>query len=440
MIARAYSVTANYFAAPLASNAAQIGGMRLINVALGFVTTVILIRSLGAYAFGLFAFGVSVAAMFSIVTRLGLPLLIVREGTAARARNDWAAYHGVMQYSTRAGFVLVTVTATIILAVFAGPTPLADTEYATPGVVGVLGGCLMTINALLQARLRGAMEISRAYASEFLVMQGAMLLFIAALALLHSLTLERAFLAFLASWAMATAMSLYWWRGHKTNIPWTQPKSKPWKKLSGVTLSLFCLGLTMLFIGKIETLFLAAFAGPDAVANFALAFRVASVTSIAGFAISSLFGPRLSDLNARGADRVLLKEIRTATVVNAAASISIAVGVSLVGWVAIPVIAPELTTARYITPIIALGFVLASFTGRSFDLAAMFGSNNSGIMAAVLTLPVFIALLFALTPAYGLVGAASATAIATTLDVVLLCIIVYHQTGLRSDILSIRDG
>lgn len=424
------------FTNTLASSAATIGAMRVSNIAMGFLVMVLLANKIGAHDFGLFAFALSVTAIGSVIMRLGLPLFIVRESTAAAAKNDWGAYQAIARFSAITGLGSMLGIAAIMGFAFVAPMAIIDSEFFVPGLVGVLGASLMTLCTFMQARLRGVMEVTRAYAPEFIVMQGSMLIIILLLWATNRLSLDGALAAFVSAWLIAAASSIYLWTKYRPEfspqpmqiIPWTQ-----WLRMSG---SLFLLGLTPLIIGKVEVFFLAAVAGPSAIGSFVFAFRIASVTSIAGFSVSSMFSPTISKLKAAGDKGQLVRLIRTATILNAAASTIIATGVCLFCWIAVPMIAPDLSGARYLTPILAVGFVAASLAGRSFDIAAMIGSAKGAIAAAAITLPLYAAMLFFATPAYHEIGAAIATAAAITIYAALLNIIIYRETGLRSDVFA----
>ncbi len=421
----------------LISTAAATGAMRSLNIVLGFFVMILVANGLGAHDFGLFAFAISIAALGSVVMRSGLPLFIVREGAAAAAKNDWSRYHAAMRFSTVAGLTVSASVVVLLFVIFAFPVSQKSSEFVLPGIVGAIGACIMTFNILVQARLRAAMEVTRAYASEFLVMQGSMFVMILALWLYDGLSLNTVLAAFLSSWLMASATSIYWWRKYRPAFSSSPEQKLPWARWWRATGALFLLGGTFLVVGKVEALFLAAVAGPTAIGCFVLAFRIASVTSVAGAAVSSFFSPALSKMNAIDGNTELPEQIRTATVIDVSASILIAVGVSVFSWGVIPLVAPDLSEVRYLTPIIAAGYVVASLAGRSFDMAAMLGSAKGATAAAAITLPLYVVMLFLVTPVFYEVGAAIVTAGTIAFYAILLNVIVYRETGMRSDLLAV---
>lgn len=77
-------------------------GLQIVGMGLGFLVGVQLARGVGVEGYGVYSFGMSVAALLGIPTEFGLPQLVSREVSTASVRHDWAQMRGVMIFSTSA--------------------------------------------------------------------------------------------------------------------------------------------------------------------------------------------------------------------------------------------------------------------------------------------------------------------------------------------------
>lgn len=72
-------------------------GVRLINLALAFVSSVLLARSLGPASYGAYAFIISVVSSLALFSCIGLPALVTREVAKYEQLNKWGLIRGLLR-------------------------------------------------------------------------------------------------------------------------------------------------------------------------------------------------------------------------------------------------------------------------------------------------------------------------------------------------------
>lgn len=75
--------------------------IRIIGTGLAFVLSVVLARTMGAEGFGIYSFVLSLLIFFSIPIQAGLPNLVVRETAKAHQKNEWASIKGLLIWALK---------------------------------------------------------------------------------------------------------------------------------------------------------------------------------------------------------------------------------------------------------------------------------------------------------------------------------------------------
>jgi len=135
---------------PIARGALSSIAIRVASLGLWFLQAVLTARLLGPGGYGVVAVALSVVAIATTVTMLGLGQLAVREVAQLSAREDWGGLRGFLRFSTLTVFAFSTL-ATIGIAVLARVTELFDPAFRTEIILATL---LVPLLALLMV-LRG---------------------------------------------------------------------------------------------------------------------------------------------------------------------------------------------------------------------------------------------------------------------------------------------
>jgi len=140
-------------------------------LALGFVTTVLLSRLLGATGYGAYAFAVAWATLLTAFAGLGLSPLVVRNVASASATARWGELRGVLRWANVV--VLGTALVTIVAAAIAGLALLQNGNVLLqPFLVGLLLVAPLSLTTLRQSAMQGLGKVVLGRVPETLVAPG----------------------------------------------------------------------------------------------------------------------------------------------------------------------------------------------------------------------------------------------------------------------------
>lgn len=189
-----------------------VGGMYVLSMPVGLLTSILLARNLGPAAFGQYAFVLSLLALLALPVAGGLPQLLTREVAKFSHDGKWALYRGVV----RAAHSWALFMAALILVGFwlAGPVGglIPQTgKWALLGIV-VLLVPLQGLNAVRNGTIKGLGFPALAELPTQAIQPILLLASVAALAVLDMLTAENALWAQVgvASLAVVVASVLFY--------------------------------------------------------------------------------------------------------------------------------------------------------------------------------------------------------------------------------------
>lgn len=412
----------------------------MANVGIGFFIALILGRLLGAEGYGVIAFGMSIATLFSAWSRFGAPIFVARMTAQYDSERNDAQLNAIFRFSLLclgATSILVCIAGMLFFKIAGG----AETRpIYTAGFIGAIIAPIISLQSLGQGFLRGFMKPARAYIPEFLVVQ---LLTLTAIIFLHgarALTPVTALLGFGAAWLIA---SLFCW-GWTLNA-WPKSCGKierapiAWRQWTSACALIFVGSLMGITIGRMELAALAAFATPQEIGIYAIAFRFAALVTFPAFAVSTSLGPTISKLNAKGDTPAMMRRIRISALSSTLLATLAALFVSLSAWVILPYIHSEFSGARQLVIILSAGFIVQAMSGGAQEILNMLGKTQRAAYVSLLSISCFAVLMAILIPAYGAKGAAYATSIIIAVHSIALSWLTYRETGLRCDIFSVID-
>lgn len=134
--------------------ASGIFGMRVGNIALALITSVILARILGPSGYGVYSFTITLAELLVIPSLFGLQQLLTREVSSYQTNQYWSLLKGILKASNR---TVLSISIFLALAVIIGGGIYFDdlTSYKYHTL------CLAMILAPFMAQTRMYMSILR---------------------------------------------------------------------------------------------------------------------------------------------------------------------------------------------------------------------------------------------------------------------------------------
>lgn len=385
--------------------------MRIVNVGLGYAVTVALARSLGPAGFGVYSVVLALISLLGMPAQFGLPVLLVREIGAARAREAWGLMRGLGLWAH--GFVLI---ASLPIFAIAVAVALLAPRLVPPERLHVMlwGAALIILLPLMAVRggvLRGLHKVVLGQAAEQIVRPVAFLILLAAPLLWgrHVDTPEGAMSANVIStglaWAFGTVLLLRFWPPEARRAK-AQFEGRRW----GASILSMGLANSMFLIdGQIGVLILGAL-GTAHEAGIYKAASQGALFSVMGYvAVNTAIGPRLAAAWSRG-DRA---GAQVAVTRGARLSIAFSAPVCLV-FILIGEAGIELAFGKGFGPaywpllILTFAQMFMSAFGSSSALLNMTHNERLNTISFGAGLAMNVAFSLALIPAFGAIGAAAA--------------------------------
>lgn len=148
---------------------------KLAEACLGLLLAILLARLLGAPGYGVYAFVFALASLISVLTRMGVPSLVVRETARGEANGDWASVRGVWRWANAIALGLsLLVLAAGMLVLWLGwvtQQPLRETLF-----VGFWLVPLLALVAIRSASLRGLRHVLAGIVPEQVLRPGLMVI------------------------------------------------------------------------------------------------------------------------------------------------------------------------------------------------------------------------------------------------------------------------
>lgn len=423
---------------PIARNSISTLIFRVVNIGLGFITTLAVAYFLGAEGYGAFAYGVGITMLGAMFARLGVHTQVIRLSASTLHQNR-IYRRGVFIFGlcTALGVTIVTSFVLILYFVTSGVSPIV----ANAGVIGALAAPIIAVAAVFQGMLRARLKAAKAYAPEYLFVPSFTLAAISLLAFSGNLNAATALLAFACGWVAATiilirlTMRLPTPQNSSLNST-NQPIAIRWREWSVSTVMIVIGGIIFTAMGQIETVFLGTMFGPAEVGIYAIALRFAQFATLPGFAISSAFIPVLTELISKHDHNAVAHRIDLSARANAAATLLIGCTVGVVAWFLLPLINIDFTNARLPMVIMCIGYIVQAAFGRPYDILCAADKPAAAAKASAITFVISIFMIVAIVPLWGAVGASTVTAFSVIAHSILLCYIVRAQTGHRSDVFA----
>lgn len=384
------------------------------NAGLGFVTAVVLARTLGADGYGVYSYAFALISLLSIPAQFGLPNLVVRETAKAHAMEQWGLMRGLWRWASG----VVGAISLVIALVGGGILALCSEHFdslktATFGF-GLLLVPLMALGNLRGAALRGLGQVVSGQLPEMvlrplflvlLVLSAAMFLPEGTLTAVNAMELHvaAAAAAFLIGAWMLKRMRPAPLRG----APVPAYNMGQWLKSA---LPLGLIGSMELLSSYTDILLLGLFVSAQDIGVYKVTTQLAVLVSFPVMAINMVIAPHVSRLYAVKDKQSLSRLVKTSVSASFAGAGIIALCLVLFGKTIIGLFfGPEFEGAYFPMLILCGGQLLLAAYGPLVTLASMTGHEyqTAGIIAIGAVVNIVLAVI--LIPWLGLVGAATAT-------------------------------
>jgi len=409
----------------LLSEAAGTVVLRGGSVALGFLTSIVLARSLGPEGYGIVAYVLSWVAVLSAVTGLGVERIVVREVSAAAERGVPSIARGLVGETSRVtalvGAVSVLLASGIVYLLELPPILTLAFWVALPLAI------LEPLSRLRMAALQGLGRVLLGQVPELLVRPGLMLAGITLAWALGPDPLSPAvavgisLLSALLGWALGDQLLRAALKGSASSAP------PPWISLAA---PLLLVQILHVVTNRADIIILGMFRPAADVGVFNVAARLAELLGMALIATNFVLAPRLSRAWTRGDLTTAQHLLTRATRGVALVSLLMAAALGVMGpWIL--VLYGSDFAGAFPPLLILVGGRLASAVFGSLGIVLVTAGREGALLAGVAAGAATNLLLnFLLIPSYGAMGAAVATSAGIIVWNSVLGVLVLRNTGL----------
>lgn len=392
-------------------------GLRVASIGLGFVVTVLLSRGLGPDSFGVFAFAISLATLLALPLTGGLPTLLMREISAAGAKDAFGIRSGVMRWGywflaamTACLWVLLALAWTVGQTLEIWPWDAQGTSVAL--IVALLVPAL-GLQQVLRSILAGHDRVFLGSLGEQFFRPAVMvvlLLFLQGIILPQG-SLAALWLQFGASLgAIALSYVVIWRALPKQNTD--QIEMRSWEWLWAI-LPLTALSATTILKNNTDILMLGIMVEPAEVGIYRIAAQVALLAAFAMQILRSMSAPRIAAAFAKE-DKAEMRRhfVLTGRVMFAASALFILLFAVLGKPALLLVFGPDYVDAWAPCLVLAFGTLFSSACGLVGVALQVTRHAGYAARSAVVAAVVNVVLNLVLIPLWGAIGAATATSIA----------------------------
>lgn len=399
----------------------------------GFLTQAIVARTLGPAWFGVYTLGVAVANFVNIISQFGFDNGVVRYVARYRAQGDNERVRGAIIQSVLIAFCIGLV---VSLAVFLGAQFIAETLLNRPRATLMVRGFsfalpFFVMMSMLVWATQGFQTVTYATYVQQLIRPIAYFVLVVGVYVVVSLFLGGVeqngppwpsivgiLGAFAASMMVGVGAGVYFLRRLYPSLFDRRVKPKfETRALVSVSVPMFVQRVTQYTNNWTGPLILTQFASASAVGIFQAAFRTATLATLVRYAFNGIFSPIISNLHSQGSMedlKYLYKDVTRWTFTGAFALFMVVV---LLAEEALRAFGGEAFVAGWPALIICSGAQLFStVVGPSPRMLAMTGNQNVVMTASVIGAVTGIIGTIALSPVFGIVGAAIGVSAAITTE------------------------
>jgi O-antigen/teichoic acid export membrane protein len=422
----------------LARAAAGSLALRVISLGVVFICHLLLTRSLGAHAYGLYAYALAWMKALSVPATLGLERLVVREVAIFNARSDWGSWHGLLIWAGRTllfaalGIALVAVTISVLIA--------SSSEGLQAFWLAMVLLPLFALLRLKQSVMQGMHRAIVAQIPETLIQPILLTSLIAAyFGFFGRLTAAGAMGLNVAATIAGLVCSIVMFEHIlPASVRQSPPNPQPRVWIRSMVPLLLVTGVNAVS-GQIPVLMVGAIGNPEAAGILSVAKRLADLTIVPTLALHAVLTPRLATLwttrDMRGLQRTMIKCSRGVTL----GSLPLALVFMIFRRPLLELFGVPFVAGTTALAFLCAGQIINMFSGSNGLLLVMTGHEREVAFISIAAALVNVVLCALLAPVWGITGAAVSAAASLIVWNLLLMWRAWRVLGIRSSIFTRLD-
>ncbi len=412
--------------------------VRAASAGILYVSQIVLARWMGAADYGIYVWVWTLVLVLGGISHLGLGPSLMRLIPTYRANGDMDLLRGLLIGSRWLAFFVgsvIALTGYWILRTFGGAI---DDPYFMPAMLGIICIPLFAMTDVQDGLGRAQGWMAVALVPPYILRPLALLVTMA-LAHVSGLATDAvtaAFAAIVACWAATMVQTLMVQQRLDAEIP-PGPRAYDFGYWIRSSFPLLVLYASELVMQNVDVLILSAHLPPQTVGMYFAAAKTMALVMFVHYAVGSAVAKDIAALHVRGDRAALVAYTRDAVRWTFWPSLVAAVGILALGKPLLWLFSPSFTEAYPVMIVLGAGFLIRASVGPSEFLLNALGEQKRCAQVAVTVAAVDIALNLLLVPLYGIMGAASATAVALILSALLYARVARQRTGLDISVLQL---
>lgn len=412
--------------------------IQVAGAGLSFVGQIVLSRSLGREAFGVYVVALAAMNAAQVLGRLELDAAATRYIGAYMATQRWELARGFVRWSRRtmvkASLAVVTVGA---LVVFLGYERFSAKHPQLPAALWA--ACvLLPFNARLilnSAYLQGLKHYAEALVAGTIVRPLLLMLVLGTAWLGFGQQFSAATGVLVNAGAATTSLGLTWfflrrlWPEQMRVAEPAYEKSVWWRAVSGMIV----VGVSQMVVSQtIDLIVIGTFLTTSESALYGAASSLTLLLNFGQMSVNFVAAPMIADFHARGRTQELQRMVRLVMAASALVTLPVLLGLVFFGHYILRLYGPTFDAAYPVLMVLAAASAWVSLVGSlaGFLLTMTdYQREAARIIGASAALNLVLTLI--LTPMFGMMGTATATLIATVSRGLGLAIFIRRRMGLR---------
>jgi O-antigen/teichoic acid export membrane protein len=408
----------------LAGTAANVVGLCAgVLAALG--TQILLGRTLVPGGFGIVTVAVQVAFVAAAGSRFGMDMAAIRLVAIGRGAADVASLRSLVDRCA-----LIAAAASVVLAgLLAASAPLFG-DYARPIALAALGVPFIALTSVYLGATRGLAQM-RQTLYVFWIGQPVLWIALAGAAVAAGGETDAVILAYDASWLLASVAAWLLWRTEARAFSGRQATRAEVVAALRYGLPRAPGALLAQAVFWVDVWVLAAFEAGTELDAYSAAARISQVLLLFLTSLNLVFSPFAADLHARGQRERLEELFRRSTRWALAATLPLLIVLFVAADNVLEAFSTRFEIGEGALRILLAGQAVNVATGGVAFILIMTGFTGLDLVDNALGVGLLLALALALTPAFGMEGAAAASAVSIAVLKVVRLVQVRSRVGIQ---------
>jgi len=404
--------------------------IRIISAAIAFVSQVFLARWMGSFEYGIFVLVWVTMVIAGNVSCLGFHTSVIRFIPEYREKGMLAELRGILIASRL--FVIVASSVIAALGALAVVLLAAHIEsyYVVPFVLGFICLPMIALSDMLQGISRANAWAVFALSPTYLIRPVLILVLMgAAIAAGYLPDAQTALIVAILATYMTTIWQLLGVTSRVDRKLPAGPRTLNFREWFVVSLPIFLVESFFFLLTNADVLMVGFFMKPEDVAVYFATVKTLALVHFVYFAVKAGVAQRYAAYT-HGEPEKLAAFARDTVSWTFWPSLAMAIVVLLLGELMLMLFGPDFVAGYPLLFLLCLGVVARSAVGPAESLLTMTGNQNVCAFVYALTLALNVALSIFLIPAFGLWGAAIATAASMIFEAAALSFTVWKRLGI----------